>query len=226
MDSRPGSVSDEELLTRLAASFSVEQTEPDASSLRQLSLAVAELRRPVVAAPTPQPSRRRASRRHSIPRRLSPVAAAGALVAALAMGSGISYAVGGPAPAVVRSVARSVGLAPPGPPPTTLSPAVNAAQQAESALHQTLTNANSSSAALSRATSNLAHRLAEVGDDHSSAAERVTDDGHHLLVEACQKMDGPGSDGGSGASGTSSTPGGPCASAGDHGTARGQRLGK
>ena len=111
MDSRRGHVSDEELLTQLAASFAVEESEPDAASLRQLSLAVAELHRPVVTAPTTRPTHRRREL-GSLPRRLSPVAAAGAVVAALAMGSGISYAVGGPAPAVVRSVVRTVGLAP------------------------------------------------------------------------------------------------------------------
>ncbi len=145
MDSRPGYVSDDELLTRLATSFAVEETEPDASSLRHLSLAVAEMRRPVTTVTTTQPSRRRVGRL-SLPRRLSPVATAGALVGALAMGTGISYAVGVPIPSAVRSVARSVGLAPT---PTTLSPAVSAAQQAESTLHEALTNPSSSNAALS-----------------------------------------------------------------------------
>ena len=44
MSSRPGSISDDELLTQLAASFAMKQTEPDASSLQQLSLAVAQMR--------------------------------------------------------------------------------------------------------------------------------------------------------------------------------------
>jgi hypothetical protein len=189
MDRRIGDVSDEELLTRLAASFAVEPVEPDAASLRQLSAAVAERHRPATIAVPPRTAGPR-TRRISLPRRLSPVVTIGSLVGALVMGTGISYAVGVPIPAAVRSVARTVGLAPPAPKPATLSPAVVAAQQAESTLHRALTKQNPSSAALSRDTSRLAHRLAQVGGDHTPGAQRVSNDGHRLLVEACPRLEG------------------------------------
>jgi hypothetical protein len=67
---------------------------------------------------------------------------------------------------------------------------VLAASRAESTLHQALTNGKSSSAAISRDTSELAHRLARVGGDHAPAAQRVSDEGHHLLKEACPHLQG------------------------------------
>jgi len=226
MDRRRGSVSDEELLTRLSASFPVEQIEPDASSLLQLSVAVAELRRPA-ATESAQITPRRTGR-ISLPRRLSPVVTVGSLVGALAMGTGISYAVGVPIPAAVRSVARTVGLAAPAPTPATLSPAVIAASQAESTLHQALANGNTSSAAISRDTSELAHRLARVAGDHAPAAQRVSDEGHHLLKEACPRLQGssPAGNGTHPAGDATGTQGGatavptanPCAFLGGRGT--------
>ena len=214
MSRHSSNVSDEELLTQLAAAFPVEPVEPDASSLHRLSLAVAELH-PTEAPPTPnRRTTRQNTRRLSRPGRLSPVVSAGTLVGALVMGTGISYAVGVPIPAAVRSVARTVGLAAPAPKTSTLSP-VDAAQHAESTLHRALTDGHSSSAELSRDSSALAHKLAQVSGDHSPGAERVSDDGHHLLNQACRQM------GGSPGSGTDSSHGGACGSAagdGQHGS--------
>jgi hypothetical protein len=230
MDRRGNNVSDEELLTRLAASFPVEQIEPDASSLRHLSVAVAQLRSPAVAEVPARTTRRRAGR-ISLPRRLSPVVTIGSLVGALAMGTGISYAVGVPIPAAVRSVARTVGLA--APTPATFSPAVAAASQAESTLHHALTNANSSPAAISRDTSALAHRLAQVGGDHAPGAQRVSADGHHLLTEACQGSSPAGHGAVGGGSGRTTPTGGapssainPCALIGGQGTSGGSITGR
>jgi hypothetical protein len=201
MSRHSGHASDEELLTRLGAAFPVEQVEPDASSLHRLSLAVAELHPPAVApAPKGRTTRRRTPR-PSLRGKLSPVVSAGTLVGALVMGTGISYAVGVPIPAAVRSVARTVGLAAPA--PLALSP-VDAAQQAESTLHQALTNGDSTHSELSHDSSELAHKLAQVERDHSPGAERVNDDGRHLLNEACRQM------GGSPGSGRDSSNGGAC----------------
>jgi hypothetical protein len=214
MSRHSGSVSDEELLTQLAAAFPVEPVEPEPSSLHRLSLAVAELH-PTGTAPGPRRrTTRLRTRRLSLPGRLSPVVSAGTLVGALVMGTGISYAVGVPIPNAVRSVARTVGLAAPAPKAPTLSP-VDAAQRAASALHQALTDSDSTSAELSHDSSALAHKLAQVSGDHSRGAERVGDDGHHLLDQACRQM------GGSPGSGTDSSHDGACASAdgdGQHGS--------
>lgn len=188
MDRPDSGGSDEELMRRLAASFPVEQIEPDSSSLRHLSVAVGQLHRP--ATHTLAGITRRRTDRTPLPRRLSPVVAIGSVVGALALGTGISYAIGVPIPAAVRSVARTVGLAPAAPTPATLGPAVTAAGQAEVTLHQALTNANSSPAEISRDTSELAHRLAQVGGDHSSGAQRVSPRGHHLLIEPCPLLTG------------------------------------
>jgi hypothetical protein len=219
MSRHAGNVSDEELLTQLAAAFPIEPVEPDASSLHRLSLAVAELR-PFDVSPIPKHRIGfRRSLRLSLPRKLSPVVSAGALVGALLMGTGISYAVGVPIPAAVRSVARTVGLAPPAPPP--VSP-VAAAQQAESTLHRALINSGSTNSEISHDSSDLAHKLGQVEGDHSPGAHRVSKNGQHLLDEACRQMggsSGSGQDsslrgtcdavGSDGRGGSGSSPGGP-----------------
>jgi hypothetical protein len=216
-----GNLSDEELLTQLSAAFPAEKIEPDAASLHRLSLAVAELHPGDVAEAPARVSKRRRPHRLTLPGRLSPVVSAGTLVGALVMGTGISYAVGVPIPAAVRSVARTVGLASPTPKVLTLSP-LDAAQQAESTLHQALADSNSSSSEISHDTSELARTLAQVRGDHTPGAERVSDDGHHLLVEACRQVGGSlqpnATDGGrEGTSGGDSSNGGPCGSAGGDG---------
>jgi hypothetical protein len=219
MSRRAGNVSDEDLFAQLAAAFPIDPVEPDASSLHRLSLAVAELH-PFEA--TPAPKRRialRRSRRLSFPGKFSPIVSAGTLVGALVMGTGISYAVGVPIPAAVRSVARTVGLAPPAPP--SLGP-VAAAQQAESTLHKALIDGDSNNSEISHDSSDLAHKLGQVEADHSPGAHRVSDNGQHLLDEACRQMGrspGSGRDaslrgacdaaGSDGRGGSGSSPGGP-----------------
>ena len=97
--------SDEELLGTLAVSFPVEPVEPDAALLHRLSMAVAELR----ATTTPGYSPAAARRPHwTLPRQFSPVVLAGAVIGVVGAGTGISYAVGAPIPAAVRSIARTV----------------------------------------------------------------------------------------------------------------------
>jgi hypothetical protein len=182
-------ISDDELLGRLSAAFPIEPAEPDPASLRQLSIAVAELQRQHAPAPVRSPRRVRVT----LPRRLSPVVIAGTLAGALVTGTGISYAVGVPA---VRSIVRTVGLANPAPttpalPPAPVpSPAVSAARQAESTLQQALSGNQASSGQISHDTSELARRLAEVGDDHGPGADRTDDDGHRLIAQACQHLEG------------------------------------
>jgi hypothetical protein len=200
VNERAGSLSDEELLTALAESFPVTQTEPDAASLHRLSMAVADLRRPRTG-PTPTRTPAHAARpsRWALPRRLSPVVIAGAVVGVLGAGTGISYAVGVPIPAAVRSIARTVGLAKPTPttlPPATTAPpataAVQAARQAESTLHQALTQSHPPLAVISHDTTVLAHRLAQVGGHPTPGAAGATADGQHLLNEACRQLEGSG----------------------------------
>jgi hypothetical protein len=187
-------MSDENLLRRLAASFPVDEKEPDPSSLRQLSVAVATMQRPATPPTRPRP-------RVRVSRRLSPLVITGTVVGALATGTGISYAVGGPIPAAVRSIARSVGLDNPPPPatttllpttapPATVSPAVGAARQAESTLHQALSSGHSSPVEISHDTTNLARKLAVVGGDHSTGAVRTSADGRRLMDEACRQLEG------------------------------------
>jgi hypothetical protein len=119
---------DEELLARLAAAYPVEECESSWTSLHQLSIAVAELRR-AGSAPTPVPlapvrlaRRARQGLRLRMPRRMGPVIVVGSVVGVLATGTGLSYAAGVPIPTAVRSVARAVGLAKAPTPPT--APAV------------------------------------------------------------------------------------------------------
>ena len=210
------SLSDEELLTALAESFPVEQAEPDAASLHRLSMAVAELRRSTTG-PTPARTPGHAARpsRWALPRRLSPVVIAGAVVGVLGAGTGISYAVGVPVPAAVRSIARTVGLAKPTPttlPPTTTAPpataAVNAARQAESTLHQALTQSHPPLAVIAHDSTVLAHRLAQVGGQAAPGVAGTTADGQHLLNEACRQLEGSGQTGLGVAGTTATTPSG------------------
>src|ERR1700735_2530447 len=103
MPERTHILSDDELLGALAASFPVEQREPDAASLQHLAQAVATLR----------PAHGAANRPHwwDLPRRLSPAVIAGAVVGIVGAGTGISYAVGDPLPTAVHSISRSAALA-------------------------------------------------------------------------------------------------------------------
>ena len=212
-------ISDEELLTRLAASFPVEQREPDPSSLRQLSLAVAALRQ-AQAASVPAAHDGGRALRARMPRRLSPAIIAGAVLGAVVTGSGISYAVGVPVPAAVRSVARVVGLAAPAPPATapnappvattttpTTSPAVSAARQAESTLDHALTGNPPPPAVISHDSSVLAHRLEQVGGSHTAGSAQAVSNGQHLLYKACRQEQGasPTGNGVPTASGTTCT---------------------
>jgi len=191
MDDWASDLSDEDLLARLAESFSIEDIEPDASTLRQLSIAVAALHQP-------EPPR---LPRVTLQRRLRPAVLAGTVLGALVAGTGISYAVGVPIPAAVRSIARTVGLAkaPPvstsqataTPPPTTaVSPVVQRARQAESTLHQALASGHSSPATISHDSAALAHKLAQVGQLHATGAVGASNDGHHLLDQACRQLTG------------------------------------
>ena len=187
-------LSDEELLRALAVSFPVEPVEPDAALLLRLSMAVAELR----ATTTPEHSPAAARRPHwTLPRRFSPVVFAGAVIGVVGAGTGISYAVGAPIPAAVHSIARSVGLAPPTT-PTTLPAAIvpaptaaTAARQAESTLHQVLTESHPPPAVLLHDSAVLAHRLVQVGGDPTAGAMGTTTDGQQLLNEACRQLEGP-----------------------------------
>jgi hypothetical protein len=117
-------LSDDDILTALAASFPLTPAEPDAAQLHRLSLAVAELRQKTAAAHAPAAR----SPRWSLPPRLSPLVLAGSVVGVVAAGTGISFAVGAPIPAAVRSIVRSVGLdkptTPPSLPPTTVPSSV------------------------------------------------------------------------------------------------------
>ena len=195
-------LSDEELLGALAAAFPVDPVEPDAAQLLRLSMAVAELRERTATATTPaHPPAAARRQRWSLPRRFSPLVLAGAAVGVLGAGTGISYAVGVPVPAAVRDVARSVGLANPAAPPptpTTLPPATapspaataTAARQAESTLHQALTQSNAAPAVISHDSAVLAHRLFQVGGHPGAGAAGTTADGQQLLNEACRQLEG------------------------------------
>jgi hypothetical protein len=196
---RAALLSDEELLGALAASFPVDPVEPDAAQLYRLSMAAAELREKIATTPAHSPATPRRAR-WTLPRRFSPVVLAGAAIGVLGAGTGISYAVGVPLPAAVRAVARTVGLAKPTTPtPTTLpaatspSPtaAATAARQAESTLHQALTQSNPPPAVISHDSAVLAHRLVQVGG-HPTAGAAETANGQHLLNEACQQLEGSG----------------------------------
>jgi hypothetical protein len=194
-------LSDEDLLGALAASFPVEPVEPDPALLHQLSLAVAELRQKT--APAPAPARSPAATRPlrwTLPRRLSPALFAGAVIGVVGAGTGISYAVGVPIPAAVRSIARSVGLAqparpttPPGVRPTATAPsptaAVSAVRQAESTLHQALSS-HPPLSVISHDSTVLAHRLAQVGGHPVARAGGTTANGQRLLHEACRQLEG------------------------------------
>jgi len=208
MADRAGLLSDDALLSALAASFPVDPVEPDAAQLHQLFMAVAELRARSTA--TTATARARAThssaaarrQRWSLPRRFSPVVLAGAAIGVLGAGTGISYAVGVPLPAAVRDVARTVGLAQPPPPPTptTLPPttapspaaAATAARQAESTLHQALTESHPPPAVISHDSAVLAHRLIQVGGHPGAGTAGTTADGQHLLNEACRQLEGSG----------------------------------
>jgi hypothetical protein len=195
-------LSDDELLGALAAAFPVEPVEPDAAQLFRLSMAVAELRERTAAAATPaHPPAAARRQRWSLPRRFSPLVLAGAAVGVLGAGTGISYAVGVPVPAAVRDVARSVGLANPAPPPstpTTLPPATapspaaaaTAARQAESTLHQALSQSDPPPAVISHDSAVLAHRLFGFGGHPDAGEAGTTADGQQLLNEACRQLDG------------------------------------
>jgi hypothetical protein len=200
---RPGTTPDDpadrELLERLAAAFHTEEVEPDGASLQHLAAAVAaRWAPPPTPPPAPSPSPSPSPHHIHWPRRLSPLAIAGAVAGTLVIGSGISYAVGGPALAPVRSVVRSVGLAPspspptttPSPPSTTLPPVVSAARQAESALRQALATKNVPPAVISRDSSDLARRLAQVGADRGPEAGGISTDGRQLLLQACHQLYG------------------------------------
>jgi hypothetical protein len=196
-------LSDDELLGALAASFPVDPVEPDAAQLYRLSMAVAELREKTATAPAHPPATTRRPR-WTMPRRLSPVVLAGAAIGVLGAGTGISYAVGVPLPAAVRAVARTVGLAKPTTPapptPTTLpaatspSPAAaaTAARQAESTLHQALTQSDPPPAVISHDSAVLAHRLVQVGGDRAGGEAGTAANGQHLLNEACRQLEAAG----------------------------------
>jgi hypothetical protein len=193
-------LSDEDLLGALAASFPVEPAEPDAAQLHQLSMAVAALRARTAPAHPPAAARRP---RWALPRHFSPLVLAGAAIGVVGAGTGISYAVGVPIPAAVRSVARTVGLAQPTT-PTTLPPAATpasptaaatAARQAESTLHQALTQSHPAPSVISHDGAVLAHRLAQVGGDRTAAAAGAAANGQHLLNQACRQLEGFGTAG-------------------------------
>jgi hypothetical protein len=197
---RAALLSDEELLGALAASFPVDPVEPDAAQLYRLSMAAAELRQKIATTPAHSPATPRRAR-WTLPRRFSPVVLAGAAIGVLGAGTGISYAVGVPLPAAVRAVARTVGLAKPTTPtPTTLpaatspSPtaAATAARQAESTLHQALTQSNPPPAVISHDGAVLAHRLIQVGGHPTAGTAGTTADGQHLLNQACRQLEGSG----------------------------------
>jgi hypothetical protein len=191
---RAGLLSDDELLGALAASFPVEAVEPDAAQLHRLSMAVAELR----ATTTPAHSPDAASRpRWTLPRRFSPLVLAGAAIGVVGAGTGISYAVGVPIPAAVSSIARTVGLAQPATPttvPAATAPspgaAATATRQAESTLHQALTESHPPQSVIAHDSAVLAHRLAQVGGHPSAGAAGTAADGQHLLNEACRQLEG------------------------------------
>jgi hypothetical protein len=75
-------------------------------------------------------------------------------------------------------------------PPTTVSPAVSAARQAESTLDHALTGSQPPPAAISHDSSVLAHRLELVGGSHSAGSAQALSDGQHLLYEACRQEQG------------------------------------
>jgi hypothetical protein len=192
-------LSDDELLTALAASFPIEPVEPDAASLHRLSMAVAELRRATTPVPIPAAARRA---HWSLPRRLSPVVLASAVVGVVGAGTGISFAVGAPLPAAVRSIARTVGLAKPATPttmPTATAPApgatVSATRQAEATLHQALTESDPPRAVVAHDGTVLAHRLVRMGGRPKAGSAGTTADGQHLLNEACRQLEGSGQSG-------------------------------
>jgi hypothetical protein len=202
MASPSHTVGDEELLARLAAAYPVAPCEPDLSALQHLSVAVAAMR-PTAAPPVPLPRRAGDALRARVPRRVGPVVIAGSVLGVLVTGTGISYAVGVPIPAAVRSVARVVGLAktpapstPSSPPavvprttPTTaVNPAVSAARQAESTLSHALAGRNLASGVISRDSAVLAHRLAEVQGHRAVGAPAATAEGRHLLAQACRQL--------------------------------------
>jgi hypothetical protein len=194
-------LSDDDILDALAASFPVEPAAPEAAQLYRLSLAVAELRATTAAATAPRA-------RWSLPRRLSPLVLAGSVVGVVGAGTGISFAVGAPIPAAVRTIARSVGLDNPVTPttlpavtPTTLPSAtvsapapaaVSAARQAEATLSHALAATNPPLSVLAHDSSVLAHRLAQVTGPVTAGAAGTTTDGHHLLSEACRLLEGGG----------------------------------
>ena len=188
MADRAHLLSDEDLLRALAASFPVEPVEPDPALLHQLSLAVAELRQRT----TPAPAHAARRLRWTLPRRLSPAFLAAAVIGVVGAGTGISYAVGVPIPAAVRSIVRSVGLAQPAPPSTPPAPAVNAARQAESTLHQALTESHPPLSVIWRDSTVLAHRLARVGGPAVAGATGTTANGQRLLHQACRQLEGSG----------------------------------
>ena len=206
MNSPARARSDEDLLDLLATAYPVEECEPSWSSLHQLSIAVAELRRGE-SAPAPVPLARRARQglRLRMPRRMGPVIIVGSVVGVFATGTGISYAAGVPIPAAVRSVARAVGLDN-APPPSTLhaviptttttplsattSPTVSAARQAESARSHALGTKNVPSGVISRDSAVLSHRLAEGEGRRVAGAAAATAEGRHLAQEACQQLGG------------------------------------
>jgi hypothetical protein len=135
--------------------------------------------------------------RWTLPRRFSPVVLAGAAIGVLGAGTGISYAVGAPIPAAVRAVARTVGLAKPTTPttvpaatPPAPTAAATAARQAESTLHQALTESHPPPAVISHDSTVLAHRLIQVGGHPTAGVAGTAADGQHLLNEACRQLEG------------------------------------
>jgi len=204
MGSSSRTVDDDELLARLTAAYPVDQCEPDASALAHLSLAVAHLRQ--TASPSvPLAQRAGAAWRARVPRRMSPVIIAGSLFGVVVTGTGISYAVGVPVPAAVRSVARAVGLAKPPAastpstvpaaiphttPTIAVNPAVSATRQAESTLSRALDGRHVASGVISRDSAVLAHRLARVQGHRTVGASAATATGQHLLAQACQQLTG------------------------------------
>ena len=126
---------------------------------------------------------------------------AGAAIGVLGAGTGICYAVGVPLPAAVRAVARTVGLAKPTTPAPTTPPAATspsptaaaaAARQAESTLHQALSQSDPPPAVISHDGAVLAHRLAQVGGDPTPREAGTAADGQQLLNEACRQLEGSG----------------------------------
>jgi hypothetical protein len=231
---RAALLSDEELLGALAASFPVDPVEPDAAQLYRLSMAVGRASREDATTP--------AHRRHAAPAALDP---APPVQPGRARRRGNRCARCGhrdllrrrrspPGGGARRRPHRGTGQTDDTDPttlPAATSPsptaAATAARQAESTLHQALTQSNPPPAVISHDSAVLAHRLIQVGGHPTAGAAGTTADGQHLLNEACRQLEGSGqATTGSSTSGTAGTAGPPSPAAGPSGsgtTRRGRR---